>query len=127
MVVSITLISGLGGKARLEEHAINSAKVISAIKPEYVGFLTLMVEPGTPLFDDHKAGRFELLEPKEVLHEMRLFVENTDSEGTVFRSNHASNYVSLRGTFNKDKPLMLKQIDEAEKAGVFKGERYRRI
>jgi Fe-S oxidoreductase len=127
MVVSITLISGLGGKARVTEHAINSAKVISAIKPEYVGFLTLMVEPGTPLYTQHKSGEFELLEPNEILQEMRLFIETVDAEGTVFRANHASNYISLKGTFNRDKEIMLKQIEQAEKNGVFKPEMFRGI
>jgi radical SAM superfamily enzyme YgiQ (UPF0313 family) len=127
MVSSITLISGLGGKERLKEHAINSAKVISAIKPEYLGFLTLMVEPGTPLYDDYKAGKFELLGPHDVLEEMKLFIENVDSEGTVFRANHASNYVPLKGTFNKDNELMLKQIEAAEKAGNFRPEIFRGI
>ncbi|HCT63941.1 MAG TPA: radical SAM protein [Lachnospiraceae bacterium] len=127
MVVSITLISGLGGKARVKEHAINSAKVISAIKPEYVGFLTLMVEPGTELYTQHKAGEFELLEPNEILQEMRLFIETVDAEGTVFRANHASNYISLKGTFNRDKEIMLKQIEQAEKNGVFKPEMFRGI
>lgn len=127
MALSITLISGLGGRNRVEEHAINSARLITAIKPEYVGFLTLMVEPGTPLYEDHRAGRFELLGPREILQEVRLFIQNVDAEGTVFRSNHASNYISLKGTFNKDRELMLRQIEQAEKNGVFKDERYRGI
>lgn len=127
MIVSITLISGLGGKERVYEHAVNSAKVISAIKPEYVGFLTLMVEPGTELYDEYREGKFELLGPVEVMQELKVFIENVDSEGTVFRANHASNYVPLKGTFNKDNKKMLKQIDDAEKAGVFRPEIYRGI
>lgn len=125
MIVSMTLISGLGGKARLSEHAIQSAKVISEIKPEYVGFLTLMVEPGTPMYDDLKAGKIELLKPIDVVEEMRLFISNVDSEGTVFRSNHASNYVSLAGNLNKDKEKLLKQIEQAGKMNQFKPEGYR--
>ena len=62
MIVSITLISGLGGRERVYEHAVNSAKLISKIKPEYVGFLTLMVEPGTELYNDYQAGRFNINE-----------------------------------------------------------------
>lgn len=125
MIVSITLISGLGGKSRMQEHAVNSAKVISAIKPEYASFLTLLLDPGTPMHDDYMAGNFELLSPQDTLEEMKLFLENVDSEGTVFRSNHASNYISLKGTFNQDNERMLRQIEEAEKAGVYKPERYR--
>ncbi len=127
MIVSITLISGLGGKERLKEHTINSAKLISIIKPEYVGFLTLMVEPGTELYNDYQAGKFQLLGPVEVMQELKIFIENVDSEGTVFRANHASNYVPLKGTFNKDNKKMLEQIEKAEKAGVFRPEIYRGI
>ncbi len=127
MIVSITLISGLGGKERLKEHAVNSAKLISIIKPEYVGFLTLMVEPGTELYDDYQAGKFQLLGPVEVMEELKIFIENVDSEGTIFRANHASNYVPLKGTFNKDNKKMLEQIEKAEKAGVFRPEIYRGI
>ena len=127
MIVSITLISGLGGRERVYEHAVNSAKLISKIKPEYVGFLTLMVEPGTELYNDYQAGRFKLLGPMEVMQELKVFIENVDSEGTVFRANHASNYVPLKGTFNKDNRSMLEQIEAAEKAGVFRPEIYRGI
>lgn len=125
MVLSMTIISGLGGKKRLKEHAIHSADVITAIKPEYVGFLTLMLEPGTPLYDEWKAGKFALLEPSEVLEEVKLFLSHVDSDGTVFRSNHASNYISLAGNLNQDKERLLLQIEEAEKNGKFKPEGYR--
>jgi len=127
MVSSITLISGLGGKKYLAQHAINSAKVISAIKPEYLSFLTLMVEPGTELYTDWKNGNFELLGPYEVLEEMKLFIENVDSDGTIFRANHASNYVPLKGTFNQDNEYMLRQITAAQKAGNFRPEIFRGI
>jgi len=127
IIVSVTFISGLGGKARLKEHALNTAKTINAMKAEYVGFLTLMLEEGTELYNEHRRGEFELLGPREVLAELRMLIENIDSEGTIFRSNHASNYVPLKGTFNKDKEFMLKQIETAEKKGIFKSEIYRGI
>lgn len=125
MIVSITLISGLGGKARVKEHAINSALLISKIKPEYVGFLTLMVEPGTPMYTQLKEGKIELLTPYDVLEEVKLFMNNVDAEGTVFRSNHASNYISLAGTLNRDREKLLKQIEEAAENSRFKPEGFR--
>lgn len=82
--VSVTLISGLGGRDRLEQHAVASGRLISAVKPEYVSILTLMLEPGTPLYEQHKAGKFELLTADEVAREMVLFLENTDSQGSIF-------------------------------------------
>lgn len=125
--VSMTLISGLGGRKRLKEHAIASAQLISAIKPEYVGFLTLMVEPGTELYDQVERGEFDLITPPEVLEEMKLFLTHVDSEGTVFRANHASNYVNLAGDLNMDKPMLLRRIMEAEKHRDYKPENWRAL
>lgn len=123
--VSVTIISGLGGREHLENHAINSAKIISEIKPDYVGFLTLILESGAPMYKDLMEGNFEYLTPSEVFKELRLFIKNVDSEGTVFRANHASNYISLGGTFNTDKEKLLEQIDKAEKKNVYRPEYYR--
>lgn len=125
---SITLISGLGGVEDLEEHAVESGKVISAIKPEYASLLTLLMEPGTPLYHQWKAGEFQPLEgPEAVFKEMRLFLQNIDSEGTVFRANHASNYLPLAGTFNRDIPALLAQIDYAIQNHLFRPEAFRQL
>lgn len=83
-----------------QQHAVDTAKAVSEIKPDYLGLLTLMVEPGTPLESWVKDGSFTLLSPPEVLKETELFLRNVDSEGTVFRANHASNYLTLKGTLN---------------------------
>jgi len=90
---SITLISGLGGIENLEEHAIESAKVI----------------------------------PESIFKEMTLFLKNIDSEGTVFRANHASNYVPLAGTFNQDIPALLAQIENAVKNQLFRPDAFRQL
>ncbi len=119
---SVTLISGLGGRERLKEHALASADLISRIKPEYVGFLTLMLEEGAPILEQIRSGELTLLTPQDVVSEMRLFLTNVDSEGTVFRSNHASNYIALRGTLNGDIPEMLSSLDEAERQNRFRPE-----
>ncbi|MBS4960108.1 MAG: B12-binding domain-containing radical SAM protein [Clostridiales bacterium] len=123
--VSMTLISGLGSRKRLREHAIHSAELISAIKPEFVGFLTLMIEPGTPLYDEVRDDKFQRLKPEDVVEEMKLFLTHVDTEGTVFRANHASNYISLAGTLNRDKQLLLKQLEQAERMHAYKPENFR--
>lgn len=125
IAVSVTLISGLGGKELLREHAVESAKLISAIRPEYASILTLMLEPGTPLYEQYRSGNFDVLTAEEVAEEMLLFLENTDSEGTVFRSNHASNYISLAGTMNADTPAMIAQIQQIMKSRRYKPEGFR--
>ena len=115
ILLSVTLISGLGGKELWEEHAIESAKVISEIKPDYLGLLTLMLEYGSKLYDDVENGLFKILTPKEIAIETLELLKNLDSEACIFRSNHASNYLSLKGTLNKDKDKMIDILKEAIK------------
>ena len=76
--------------------------------------LTLMVEEETPLYDWVHDGSFKLLTQPQVLEETRLLVEHLDSPGSVFRMNHASNYLVLKGTLNGDQAAMLAEIDRAE-------------
>lgn len=112
---SITLISGLGGRGKVKEHARSCARLISAINPEYASFLTLRLYEGTPMYDDVVSGRFERITPDEIIDEMTEFLQNVDSPGTVFRTNHASNYVVLKGDFNRDIHAMLKQLEQVKK------------
>ena len=127
ILCSATLISGLGGRQRLREHAVASATLISAIKPDYVGFLTLMMDREAPIYSRIVSGELELLNPEDVVEEMKLFLQNVDSDGTVFRSNHASNYVILKGTLNEDIPSMLNYLDQVEQQGKYREERWRRF
>lgn len=114
IALSVTAITGLGGPELLERHAIETAQAFNAMNPEYIGMLTLMVEEGTPLYDWVHDGSFQLLTQPEVLRETRLLVEHLDTPGSVFRMNHASNYLVLKGTLNQDQGAMLAQIDYAE-------------
>ena len=125
--LSLTLISGLGGRQYLQEHARESARLVSRMKPEYLGFLTLMLEEGAPILDEIRNGKMELLSPEDVVEEMRIFLEHVDSEGTVFRSNHASNYIILKGTLNQDRQKMLDYLNEVEGKQRFRPERTRRL
>ncbi len=110
--LSISAISGLGGPELLEEHGRETAYAINAMNPEYAALLTLIVEDGAPLKTWVEEGSFKLLTPAQVLEETLLTVEAFDSPGTVFRMNHASNYLTLRGTLNGDKPAMIARIKE---------------
>lgn len=114
IALSVTAITGLGGPELLERHAVETAKAFNAMNPEYIGMLTLMVEPETPLHEWLQAGTFHLLDQPQVLRETRLLMEHLDSPGSVFRMNHASNYLVLKGTLNQDKEAMLRTIDAAE-------------
>jgi len=114
IALSVTAITGLGGPDLLERHAVDTARAFNAMDPEYIGMLTLMVEPETPLWDWVHEGKFRLLTQPQVLEETRLLVEHLDSPGSVFRMNHASNYLVLRGTLNQDRDAMLAEISRAE-------------
>jgi len=124
---SVTFISGLAGKAGWEEHATETGKMISRMEPSFVGLLTLMIEPGTELYNDIRTGRLHVLSAHEVLYETELLLKNIDvSKTCIFRSNHASNYLSLRGTLPWDKEKMLNQIAKAlENPEMLKDERFR--
>ena len=126
---SVTFISGLGGKDGWREHAVETGTMISRMEPSFVGLLTLMTDPAAPLTEDVKAGKFALLSPEEVVMETALLLEQIDVRKTcVFRSNHASNYVSLRGDLPADKEKMLGQLRAAMKdTGLLKDERFRML
>lgn len=108
--LSVTAISGLGSRELLREHAIGTAQALSAINPEYIGLLTLMVERGTPLERWVREGSFHVLNVTEVLQETELFLQHIDSPGSVFRMNHASNYLTLKGTLNDDRDALLMRV-----------------
>lgn len=113
--LSVTEITGLAGQDGMEEHALLSAKALSRMNPEYIGLMTLTLRRGTKMTADWEAGRFKRLTPRQYLEEQRILIANLDSEGSILRSNHISNYVQLRGTMNRDKGRMLAALDVALK------------
>ena len=101
-----------------EELVLNAirckqAMAFSRMKPDYIAVLTLRVYSGTPLHDWITSGEFKMMEPPELMRETRLFLEHIDSDGSIFRSNHASNYLPLGGTLNRDREALIHTIDEA--------------
>lgn len=125
--LSTMILSGLGGKDLYKNHAINSAKLISKIKPDYLSLLTLLVEESSDLNKMIEEDEFKLLNPKEVLDETKIFIENLELEKTLFRSNHASNYVNLEGVLNEDKSRLLEEISIALRENFYKEELFRRL
>ena len=111
--LSITVLLGIAGRDRSRIHAAETGRVLSAIDPEYVGALSLMLIPGTPLFDDYEAGEFPLIEPHEMLAELRMMIAGTNLSRGLFHANHASNYLPIRARLPRDKEAVLKLIDEA--------------
>lgn len=127
--LSVTVISGLGGIALWQQHAVDSAKVINAIQPDYLALLTLLIQEGTQMYSEVESGAFQLLTPMEVLVETHKMIEELELNHTVFRSNHPSNYVALEGTLPKEKSNLLRQIEEvlADTEKYCLKERYRRL
>lgn len=111
--LSVTVLLGLAGRDRSEIHARETGRVLSAIDPEYVGALSLMLLPNTDLYKDHISGKFELIEPKEMLKELRGMIAATDMSRGLFYANHASNYLPVKARLPKDKEETLRLIDMA--------------
>ena len=126
---SVTFISGLAGTELWEEHAIETGKMITEMNASYVSLLTLMLQSPAPMLDDWAAGRFNKLSAEEVLAETCLMLQNANpTKSCVFRSNHASNYVSLRGNLPEDKEHMLGLLKRCmEDRGLLKDERFRML
>lgn len=120
--LSITQITGLAGQEGMEENAVESARALSRIQAEYIGLMTLTLRRGTKMTEDMEKGLFHRLTPKQIVEEMRMLVAHLDSEGSVLRSNHISNYVQLKGTMNRDKDRMLAQLDKALASGRLENE-----
>ncbi|MEG1255962.1 radical SAM protein [Clostridium sp.] len=125
--LSCTLINGLGGKENWEKHAENSAKVINAIDPDYLGLLTLMTPEDAPIYNVVKEGKLTILNPQEVMVEIYEFVRRLELTNCIFRSNHASNYAPLAAVLGKEKQELLEDIknflqgEETFKPEYFRG------
>jgi len=111
--LSVTVLLGIAGRARSLEHARATGKLLSAMDPNYVGALTVMLIPGTPLHQDYLEGKFELLTEREVLLELKEMIAHTNLSRGLFFSNHASNYLPIRARLPKGKQEALDLIDAA--------------
>jgi radical SAM superfamily enzyme YgiQ (UPF0313 family) len=110
---SVIVLLGLGGKKYSEEHVRGTIEALNRMQPRYLSFLSLMVIPGTPLAGEVRRGDFTELGPEELLKEAYAMIRGLELKRTVFRSDHASNYLALEGTFPKDKPALLKDLKAA--------------
>jgi len=111
ITLSLTVILGLGGVEGSRKHVLETARVLSAIDPEYAGALTLTLIPGTPLWQECQKGTFHPITPFESLEELKGIVENSSFTDCFFSSMHASNYLSVRGRLPQDKGRMLKELE----------------
>lgn len=110
---SVMILNGMGGSRFSHQHAINSARLMNETQPEFLSTLVVSF----PLSEDRVRagfdGKFEPLSQQELFHEIRTLLEHLELENTVFRSDHASNYLVLKGTLGADKQSMLEKVDTA--------------
>ncbi|WP_461641438.1 radical SAM protein [Labilibaculum euxinus] len=109
--LSVMILNGLGGKIFSQQHALNSAKLINKIQPEFLSTLVLSYPYGEEHFMKKFKGEFIPLNTVELIAEMKVFIENLELSKSIFRSDHASNYLILRGNFPRDKQEMLNRIN----------------
>ena len=118
MKLSVTVLLGIAGISGSIEHARSTGEVLSAMDPNYVGALTVMLIPGTPLYDDFSSGKFQLMGEREILMELREMISATDLSRGLFFSNHASNYLPVKARLPNGKQDALDLIERAINGGV---------
>lgn len=116
--LSITVLLGIAGLERSHIHARETGRVLTAIDPEYVGALSLMLTPNTPLYEAEQNGSFILPEANQMLEELGIMIANTELSNGYFHANHASNYLPIKAKLPQDKAATLKLIDQALRGKV---------
>lgn len=110
---SVIVLLGLGGKRHSEEHVKGTIKALNMMQPRCLSFLSLMIIPGTPLAEEVRRGDFKELSSVELLKESYEIIKGLELKKTIFRSDHASNYLPLEGVFPKDKMKLLNILKSA--------------
>ncbi|PKN38421.1 MAG: radical SAM protein [Deltaproteobacteria bacterium HGW-Deltaproteobacteria-2] len=128
IILSVTVLLGLGGIEKSIEHAIDTAKILTDMDPDYVGALTLMLIPETEMYEDYVAGRFVLPDQFGFIRELYLMIANSNFTNCFFTSNHASNYLPVKAYLPREKEKKLKMISsviEAKDPGQIRPEHLR--
>jgi radical SAM superfamily enzyme YgiQ (UPF0313 family) len=114
ITLSATVLLGLAGvdPEKAHRHALETARVLSDIDPDFASALTLMVVPGTPLYDEMRAGRFQVPSPFQLLEELGTLIANANFSRCYFTSNHASNYLPIKARMPKDKDAVVRLIHQ---------------
>jgi radical SAM superfamily enzyme YgiQ (UPF0313 family) len=110
---SVMILNGMGGKRYSEQHARNSALLMNASQPDYLSTLVVSFPAGMEKYEAGFRGEFEPLDQRGLFQEMFWMLETLDLENTIFRSDHASNYLVLKGTLNRDRERLLDTVKQA--------------
>ena len=112
ITLSVTVLLGLGGLEGSRRHALETGSLLTEMDPDFVGALTLMVVPGTPLHEQVQAGEFHVPDTFAMIEELGIMIANADLTNCLFTSNHASNYLPLRVRLPEQKKEALAIIRE---------------
>lgn len=111
--LSAMVLLGLAGRGEgSRRHALATAKICDDMQPQYLAALTITPVPGTVLYRQVKEGKFEMLNPFETLEEMKQMLENIHADHIKFVGTHASNYLPVVGTLQKDKQKMIALVED---------------
>lgn len=110
---SVMILNGLGGPELSKQHAINSAKLMNAAQPEFLSTLVVSFPLGEERFASNFNGRYRQLNQQELFQEMSTLLQALELDKTIFRSDHASNYLVLKGVLGKDKQQLLDKVNMA--------------
>ncbi|MBE9547450.1 MAG: radical SAM protein [Proteobacteria bacterium] len=117
ITLSVTVLLGIGGRDESVKHAMDTARILTDIDPDYVGALTVMLQFGTPLYEEHMSGEFVLPDTFGFLEELGLITANSDFTNCFFTSNHASNYLPIKARMPHEKDKTVKTIYDVIKSG----------
>lgn len=117
ITLSVTVLLGIAGIEKSREHALDTARLLAEIDPDFVGALTVMVIPGTPLYDEQKSGRFKLPDKFGLIAELGIMIANSEFTNCFFTSNHASNYLPVRARLPEEKEQVLSLIENVIRIG----------
>lgn len=107
---SVMIVNGLAGLKYSERHAVNSAKILDRIQPRFFSTLVLMLPFGIDAYKEKFGGTYIHMDVPDLLKELELLIKNTRLERTIFRSNHISNFLPLKGVLSRDKEKLLETI-----------------
>lgn len=118
---SVMIINGMGGSNYSEQHALDSARLVNETQPEYLATLVLFFRQGEDHFRHTFGNDFVMSSQLQLIKEMEMIISHLDLEKTIFRSDHASNYLVLKGVLGRDKPKLLSMIGQAlsHDSGIF--------
>lgn len=110
--LSVTVLLGIAGLANSSQHALDTGRVLTAMQPNQIAALTLMLLENTPLYADALSGTFSLPDQKMLLEELKILVQSIELDRVQFQANHASNYLPITGRLARDKNKFLQIIDD---------------